>query len=90
MGGGGLSPLNSEGLMQGPEITAMAVADAIFEEIRASGTDTRAPERTLLTHPPRCHCILCYSSQREICYHILVLAQNDYSTTYSFANPYLG
>ena len=32
-GGGGLSPLQGGGLMQGPEINAMAVADAIFEEL---------------------------------------------------------
>jgi hypothetical protein len=51
-GGGGLSPLQGLSLLPGPEISAMAVADAIFEEIRASGTETRAPEREIsLLHP---------------------------------------
>lgn len=31
----------------GPPITAMAIADAIFDEIRNSGTDVKKPESTL-------------------------------------------
>ena len=42
---GGPSPYQG-GVAPGPELPAMAIADAIFDEIRASGTETRAPELT--------------------------------------------
>jgi hypothetical protein len=42
-GGGGHSPLGAA--PPGPELPAMAIADVIFEELRASGSDTRAAER---------------------------------------------
>ena len=41
----GHSPLSAVAAV-GPELPLIAVADAMFEEIRASGTETRAPELT--------------------------------------------